>query len=78
MSRTAYATPYKIEKNVPLPGGRPCRFPFPEMRKGDSFLAPKKDGRYLRAYASLYGKRHNVSFTVRSDGNGSLRCWRIK
>lgn len=87
----------KIESGVPLPrrsnsGGRPCKYPFHDLKVGDSFAIPlggdvlltgnhgKKD-RFLstlRAAASQYSKRNGGKFTVRTmRDEGVIRCWRI-
>lgn len=70
---------FKIDKNVPIPGrlGRHAKYPFEQMRVGDSFEVPKSQESGMRAAASQYGKQHNVKFATRATKNGR-RCWRVK
>jgi len=51
------------------------RYPFSDMKIGDSFLTRQPRNR-VAAAASDYGKRHSKQFSVRRDGE-QLRVWRI-
>ena len=64
----------KIESNIPMP----TRFPFADMKVGDSFLAPEGTNKSLVAvYASRHAKKTGTKFTVRRTPEG-IRCWRIE
>lgn len=75
---------FKIEKNVPLSEAaqrKYKRWPFAEMKIGDSFYLSLKDagqnGVVVRPAASYFGIRNrDYKFTVRKDGEG-YRVWRI-
>lgn len=72
---------YKIEKDVPISGKwakstRKTKYPFGKMKKNDSFYVPDKEaGNWAAPYA--YGRDHNKTFVVRSEGKG-VRVWRVK
>ncbi len=73
---------YLIEKNIPLKpkgiSGRPRIYPFPAMKKGDSFYVNGgKTSSVVSAAACGYAKSQGGHFAVRVEGNG-VRCWRIK
>jgi len=64
-----------IDSNVPLP----TRYPFAQMKVGDSFLVPSDVTREAVAVAaSRYGKAHNMRFSTRKLKDGSFRCWRLE
>ena len=70
---------YEIEKNVPLPPdprGRPSKYPFSEMKPGDSIFVASKAAAARRA-SYLFGVRHGLEFATRKEGDG-VRIWRIK
>ena len=80
---------FKVEKGFALPqdaGGRAPKYPFAQMKVGDSFLAPVPEGepailvqkRVLRA-ANAFKTRHQsrAVFTTRQTDEG-IRCWRTK
>ena len=65
----------RIEKNVPLPQ----RYPFAQMKVGDSFAVPKGVGRTAVSISALrYSRKHGGKFTVRLMPDRSLRCWRLE
>ncbi len=80
---------YEIEKGVPLPEGagkERQKYPFGEMRPGDSFFVP--GGATVNAHgnksaysaASNYGRAHGWKFsarTVTENGVKGVRIWRI-
>lgn len=77
-------TDIKIEKNVPISEpqrGRNLKYPWPDMKKGDSFFV--EGGRAmqqgLNASAYVWCKRHHPTrkFTTRAV-DGGVRVWRIK
>lgn len=69
---------YKIEKNVPLPkraeGYKP-KYPFSDMKVGDSFAFPPESFQSVANSAGFYMKRTQTEFVWRKD---NLRCWRTK
>ena len=66
---------YKIESGIPLPGRR-LKYPFAEMKVGDSFAIAEADLRKISVSAFAEGKRLGFKFSVRTaDGGG--RVWRI-
>ena len=67
--------PPRIDKNVPLPQ----KWPFSDMKVGDSFLVPDDIHRStVTVAASRYGAKHKMRFTVRLTEDRKLRCWRTK
>lgn len=73
---------FKIEKNVPPPAPR-CylgKYPFKDMKVGDSFFVPEGSNHNLasmRQKAYLAGKHHGMKFSTRY-ADGGVRVWRIK
>jgi hypothetical protein len=65
----------KIESGIPMP----AKFPFAEMKVGDSFLVPEGMNKSTVAvYANRYAKKTGYAkFTVRKTAEG-YRCWRIE
>ena len=70
---------YKIEKRVPLPKGkghgRKRKYPFAEMKVGDSFSFDESQIRNVRTSASHHAARLGFVFTVSAQ---ELRCWRVE
>lgn len=70
---------FKVENEVPLPAPRPyTKYPFHDMKVGDSFAIPAEliDKASRAAYA--HGKAHGMRFTTRTLEDGSGRCWRVE
>lgn len=65
---------FKIEKGVPIPGGR-HKYPFAQMEIGDSFEVTGEDMRKIYSAASNSGGRHGRSYRTRVTENG-IRVWR--
>ena len=64
----------KIESGIPMP----AKFPFAEMKVGDSFLVPEGMNKSTVAvYANRHAKKTGTKFTVRKTAEG-YRCWRIE
>lgn len=64
----------KIESNVPLPN----KFPFSQMKVGDSFLLPDHIKRTAASVsARRFGDKNQMKFTIRKTEEG-FRCWRIE
>ena len=73
---------YKIEKNIPYPKAADRKYPFSEMKIGDSFFVPfseMKNRSVIALSASYHGRKSNRKYRTQKteDGNG-IRCWRIK
>ena len=66
----------QIVDNIPVPEspkGSYVRYPFAEMKPGDSFLAPFTNG--VREAATQWKKRHpGWDYTTRTQGD-SIRLW---
>ena len=88
-----------IEKGIPIPTGQlsrsvRSRYPFEEMKVGDSFAVARDlprfkgagdsrgsvNGHRLRHAAEGYAKRHRPKrFLVRTDyEKDEVRCWRVE
>lgn len=65
----------KVDKNIPLPR----KFPFADMKVGDSFAVPADIKRPAVTVAAMrYGRKHGMKFTVRQVADKTFRCWRIE
>ena len=80
---------YAIEKKIPMPytsgRGRPAKYPFAQMRKGDSFAVPFTDDTLpklrtrLSVCAANFAQRNGGKFTLRTlKEDGVIRVWRVK
>ena len=76
---------YEIEEGIPIPpqyrGGAKPKYPFKDMKKGDSFLVLCSKDKVKYLSASLMGSTKRIShmtFTTRylSEEEG-IRIWRI-
>jgi len=76
----------KIRKAIKIPPvfksgshGRPCKYPWDKMAKGESFKKPKHVG--YRSMASMCGIRNMLlkpkKFGLRTMPNGSVYCFRL-
>lgn len=62
-----------VDRGVPLPR----KYPFGDMRVGDSFLIPASAKRAsVTVAAKRFGDKHGMKFTVRKTDKG-YRCWRL-
>lgn len=72
---------YKIEKNIPPPVGRSrAKYPFSEMKIGDSILDRSAQGIAASPVANAartYSNRSDRKFTARVVDDG-VRVWRIE
>lgn len=66
---------FKIDADIPFPPRSGGKYPFSEMKPGESFLV-SGDYRITANAAYLYGKLNNQKFSVRKTPEG-WRCWRI-
>ncbi len=73
---------FKIEKGIPLaPHGnsvrRQSKYPFSDMKVGDSFAVPAEVLSAVRTASIGYSRANGGSkFTIRKSGK-AFRCWRI-
>lgn len=74
---------YVIETNVPCPsprgrGSKP-KYPFAEMKVGDSFLATDSTAKQVGMAAVCWAKHHKngFKFSCRTLPDGA-RCWRVE
>lgn len=73
-------TKYKIESGVQMPKrGQICKYPFAEMKVGDSFAVAASDRNRIQTAASKFGHRHARKYSIRCIDpiKGDYRCWRI-
>jgi len=71
----------KIEKKVAMPdksarGAKP-KYPFRQMKPGDSFAVPSDLKTKITVAASQHGLRNDQKFSVLRTEKG-YRCWRVK
>jgi hypothetical protein len=65
----------KVQKNIPLPR----KWPFADMKVGDSFAMPADVKRVAVSVAAMrYGRKHGMKFTIRQIADKTFRCWRIE
>lgn len=65
----------QVEPNIPIPK----RYPFAQMKPGDSFVIPNEIARNTVSVAAMrYGRAHGCRFTTRTMPDGTIRCWRIE
>lgn len=72
---------YEIDDNVEIPPKRnrsTKKYPWAEMKIGQSFFVPNKSQASLSATAIGYSYRHpGLKFTTAKENDG-VRCWRIE
>ena len=67
---------YKIEENIPAPPdwrSSRSKYPFSEMKVGDSFVVSEEEFLAARQASYDYGRRHKMRFSTRKP-----RIWRIE
>lgn len=72
---------YNVEKGIKVPpprggSGRHPKYPFYEMKIGESFVVTEERDRIASA-ASYAGKRKAMKFATRVEGDG-VRVWRVE
>lgn len=69
----------KVDRKVPIPADGRQRYPWREMKVGDSFAFPSANRGAVSAAASWYASRHakEFKFTIRKVDATTARCWRI-
>lgn len=69
---------FKVEKNISIPEtAKKTKYPFGEMKKGDSFKFPLEMAKKVTSASYHYGKKHDVKFVCKKIGSVSMRCWRV-
>jgi hypothetical protein len=77
----AYA-PIKVDKGIPIPEpaqGQRSRYPWAELKVGDSFFAPKSttaSAASFRSGIAKHAKQRGMKFTARLV-EGGVRVWRV-
>lgn len=71
------STMYVLEDCIPfVKQGRPCKYPFDRMKKGQSFLVPVKQARSVKVLVSYHNRMGRGRFAYRNTDEG-LRVWRL-
>lgn len=68
---------FKVQKGVKMPAPR-VKYPWRQMKVGDSFAAPIRSHQSVRTAASQTGKRLGTRYAVRKVNAKSVRVWRVK
>ena len=70
---------YRIESDIPLPSGvrRARRYPFKDMKIGDSFLVKDRKAASVMSAVRRFMRQegNGRAFTTRNV-DGGVRCWR--
>jgi len=66
----------KIENKIAIPS-KPSKFPWAELKIGDSFLCPSGHESAFRSNVCVASKRLGIKLTVRKTPEG-LRVWRVE
>ena len=71
----------RIDKDIPIPDKKKAwawrKYPFPDMKVGDSFFVPKMAPGHLSTASKRYKVQFGMEFTSKRESNGA-RIWRIK
>lgn len=78
-------TPYKIEKDVPIPAFRKIsRYPLRDLKVGDSFVVPISEVKMIRSAINRVHRTtkktlHFITRTVNGRGRAGkqIRVWRV-
>lgn len=68
---------FQIEKNVPIPNGRSTKYPFADMKVGDSITVAAPDNLRAKIAAHQWARRNNAKFVCRTQRDGVMRIWRV-
>jgi hypothetical protein len=75
-------TEFNVETDVPIPkrlGGVQIKYPFGDMKVGDSFLFDAAKYRSVQSAASSYKRSHSsFAYKMRKFVNGTARLWRVE
>lgn len=71
----------KIKKGIPIPlesSGAPYKYPWSQLKVGDSFYMPHQQSPYsmLRAFNDKQLKKNKIKIRRKVEGEGQ-RIWRI-
>lgn len=70
----------KIDKGIPIPettaAGRPIKYPWDELKKGDSFFAPETKLRSMQQSVSRCNRLKKPRHFVCREVSGGTRVWR--
>ena len=66
---------FKVEKNIPIPLKYTTGITgtMRKLKVGDSFICQSQSGAFYPA-----AKKLKIKITVRNEGNGNFRIWRVK
>ena len=70
----------KIDRDIPLPVGRPTKYPLHIMEVGESILvtdAPRSNSGHYRPIAGRANKKHAPKKFAQRQVPEGLRIWRI-
>lgn len=68
---------FKVQKRVKIPPKHSGKYPWRQMRVGDSFAFPLASIETMRPLATLTGKRLGFRFSVRKMDAKTARVWRV-
>lgn len=69
---------FKIESGIPIPSkSGDSRYPFREMKVGDSFFVPGKKAANLAGCLGYYRTRYKITLVTRTV-DGGVRVWRTE
>ena len=63
----------KIQKGITMPTRKATKYPWLQMKVGDSFVGPHS----LVSQASNADRRYQMKFATRTEGN-EIRVWRTE
>lgn len=70
---------YKIEKNIPITQRKgTIKYPFREMKIGDSFSFPKEKRNSVANSISLLKRFENLWFQISKISETECRVWRVE
>lgn len=70
----------KVERGVKMPTinrNKKSKYPWGDMKPGDSFLVPAENRKTVASLATTAGKRYKMKFATRQVEDGALRVWRV-
>jgi len=70
----------EITGDVPIPTGKPSRYPLAQLKPGESFSCPANRRPSLRTMICKLRRRHPQSdFTIRNEPDQNrIRVWRVR
>lgn len=71
---------YELEDNIPMPEKK-SKYPFKDMKVGQSFFAPDKNSNQMNNASSHWRKKLGWRFesmTVMENGVEGCRVWRVE